>query len=260
MVIAYKEFNKDVTEEERTFDASLLERIKPQDLNYDNHKHIYEKLIRNLSSLLNGKYKQMGIHIYCRFLYQWLLHSQKKCNINEFALSLFYEVSHDNVFRKGAISSCPYYSYDTTYKEPLNIIKLDNFHENIQEIKSTLDIENYQVNSPCQKYVCECVKIYKTMHYKYCPYEGTIDTKLKNTCDILNKFKSSYMAYLFGQDGIKDKLPPLNGSDIDDFPRCLSDKSKPELGSELGSAQSRVRGAGLGLEQHSQATSPASEQ
>ncbi|SCO65455.1 VIR protein [Plasmodium vivax] len=260
MVIAYKEFNKTVTKEDRTFDSTLMNNLKTQYGYEEKHKDIYEKIIRNLNFLLNKKYTDMGIHEYCRFLNQFIYHKKKKYNLNEFTISLFYDASHANIVRKGAIGRCPYHSYDTTYKEPLKIIKLDNFHENIQDIKSILKSEIYHDNSPCQKYICECVKIYKTMYSAYCPYEGTTDKILKETCDILEKFKRSYMAFLFGQDGIKDKIPPLNDSDIDDFPRCLSDKSKPELGSELGSAQSPVRGAGLGLEQHSQATSPASEQ
>ncbi|KMZ76841.1 hypothetical protein PVIIG_05413 [Plasmodium vivax India VII] len=153
MVIAYKEFNKDVTEEERTFDASLLERIKPQDLNYHNHKHIYEKLIRNLSSLLNLKYNQMGIQDYCRFLHQWLYHSQKEFDIGEYALGVFYGVSHNNIVRKGGRDTCSYFSYATSYEKPLNIIKLDNFHENIKDIKSTLEREINRDNSPCQSYI-----------------------------------------------------------------------------------------------------------
>ncbi|KMZ77244.1 hypothetical protein PVIIG_05197 [Plasmodium vivax India VII] len=260
MVITYKEFNKNVTDEERTFDYTTMNNLKGMPGNYEKHKYIYEKIIRNLNFLLNEKYTRMRIHEYCRFLNQFIYHKKKKYNLNEFTINMFYLTSHSNIIGKGGIGNCPYHSYDATYKEPLNIIKLDNFHENIRDIKRVLENEISQDHSLCQKYVCECVKIYKTMHKKYCPYEGTTDKTLKETCDILEKFKTSYMAFLFGEEDIKDKIPPLNGPDIDDFPKCLPDEPKPETEQERSPAEDLAQGARVGMEQQPQATSPASEQ
>ncbi|KMZ83224.1 hypothetical protein PVBG_05194 [Plasmodium vivax Brazil I] len=152
MVIAYKEFNKDVTDEERTFDSTIMNNLKNMPDYYEKHKDIYEKIIRNLNFLLNKKYREMGIQDYCRFLNQFIYHNKKRYDLKEFTISIFYSVSHSNIIKKGGLGNCPYHSYDATYKEPLNIIKLDNFHENIQDIKSTLEHENYQDNSSCQRY------------------------------------------------------------------------------------------------------------
>ncbi|SCO65493.1 VIR protein [Plasmodium vivax] len=260
MVIAYKEFNKNVTDEEKTFDSTIMNNLKNMPDYYDKHKYVYEKIIRNLNFLLNEKYTRMRIHEYCRFLNQFIYHKKKKYNLNEFTINMFYLTSHSNIIGKGGIGSCLYHSYDTTYKEPLNIIKLDNFHENIYDIKSTLKREINVDNSPCQSYVCECVKIYKTMHKKYCPYEGTTDKTLKETCDILEKFKTSYMAFLFGEKDIKDKIPPLNGPDNEVFLKCLSDKTKPETEPERSPAEDLVPGSRVGQESHSQAIPSSSEQ
>ncbi|KMZ98980.1 hypothetical protein PVNG_03819 [Plasmodium vivax North Korean] len=260
MVIAYEEFNKNVTEKERTFDYTTMNNLKNMPGYYEKDKDIYEKIIRNLNFLLNKKYTRMRIHEYCRYLNQFIYHNIKKYDLNQFTINMFYSTSRSNIISKGAIDSCPYHSYDTTYKEPLNIIKLDNFHENIDDIKGTLKREINLNNSPCQRYVWECVKIYKTMYKEYCPYEGTNDKKRKETCDILEKFKSSYMAFLFGEEGLEDKIPPLNDQDNEVFPKCLSDKPKPETEPELGQAKDLVPGSRVGQESHSQAIPSSSEQ
>ncbi|KMZ77046.1 hypothetical protein PVIIG_06224 [Plasmodium vivax India VII] len=223
MKIAYDEFNKTVTEEDRIFDSTIMNNLKNIPYYDEKHKYIYEKIIRNLYFLLNKKYTRMGIQDYCRYLYQWIYHTKKSYGIDEYRLSIFYIASHENIVRNGGENICPYYSYDTTFEEPLKIIKLENMHYNIDVIENTLKSENDSINS-CQKYVCECYKIYKEMYQSYCPYYLEEDKKRKSTCDKLREFAVSYMSYLFGKQGLKDKIPSLYDAESVSFSRCSTEE------------------------------------
>ncbi|KMZ83438.1 hypothetical protein PVBG_05950 [Plasmodium vivax Brazil I] len=227
MTSAYKVFNRTVNEDDRTFDEALIEIIKTYDLHYEDHQHIYEKLMRNLSSLLNRKYNPMENNMYCRFLHQRLYHFQQKYDISEFALSLFYTMSHANIVKKGGRDTCSYFSYRTEYENPLNIIKLENMHYNIDVIQNTLKSENDSINS-CQKYVCECYKIYKEMYQNYCQHDSEVDKKRRSTCDKLREFRASYMSFLFGKKGIEDKIPSLYDAESVPFSRCSTEEKEPQ--------------------------------
>ncbi|KMZ99272.1 hypothetical protein PVNG_02155 [Plasmodium vivax North Korean] len=224
MVIAYNEFNKNIRDEERILDATLIKLIKPMDANYEKNRDIYYKLKRNLLLVLKTKHSIMSSNEYCTFLNQWIYHSKKKININEYPLSLYYELSHANIVRDGGKNICSYYPYDTTYEEPLDIIKLENFREDISIIKSILENENDSFTS-CQKYVCECFKIYKKLYQKYCQYDSEGDKKSKSTCDQLRTFNTSYMSFLFNR-GMNDKVPSLDDAGNVPFPVCYESESE----------------------------------
>ncbi|SCA81945.1 Plasmodium vivax Vir protein, putative [Plasmodium vivax] len=228
MVDAYNEFNKDVSDDERTFDVTLINNVKSIGGYHEKDYHVYEKLIRNLSSLLNNKYREMSKRDYCRFLYQWVYHTKKKFDINEYPLSMFYLASHANIVRNGGENICPYYSYDTTLEEPLNIIKLENFQEDMQTIESILKRENDSITS-CQKYICECVNIYKKMHNEYCTHPYNVNKKRDDTCDKLRAFASAYMSYLFVKKEIKDKIPSLYDAESVPFSRCSTEEKERQL-------------------------------
>ncbi|CAI7720788.1 Plasmodium vivax Vir protein, putative [Plasmodium vivax] len=224
MVSAYNEFNKSVKENEKTFDVSLIERAKQIDKDYEKNKDIYEKLMRNLSLVLNKRNHKMNINDYCRFLNQWVYHSKQKNNISEFSLGVFYPGAHENIVKNGGINRCSYYPYDTKFEEPLDIIKLENFREDISIIKSILENENDSFTS-CQKYVCECFKIYKKLYQKYCQYVSEADKKRKSTCDQLRTFNTSYMSFLFNR-GMNDKVPSLDDAGNVPFPVCNESESE----------------------------------
>ncbi|KMZ88590.1 hypothetical protein PVBG_04799 [Plasmodium vivax Brazil I] len=228
MVDAYNEFNKDVSDDERTFDVTLINNVKNIGGYHEKDNQVYEKLIRNLSLLLNNKYTKMSNTEYCRFLNQWVYHTKIKYNINEHPLSMFYIGSHTNIVNNGGKSICPYYSYDTTLEEPLNIIKLENFQEDMQTIESILKRENDSITS-CQKYICECVNIYKKMHNEYCTHPYNVNKKRDDTCDKLRAFASAYMSFLFDKEGIKDKVPSLLAAESVPFSRCSTEEKEQKL-------------------------------
>ncbi|KMZ89744.1 hypothetical protein PVMG_04574 [Plasmodium vivax Mauritania I] len=225
MVNAYTEFNDEVGEKDRTFDVSFVEKAKTFDGDYEKNKDKYKKLMRNLSLVLNETNQKMSIKEHCRFLNQWVYHTKKKYGIGEYPLGLFYPAAHENIDKNGGTKRCFYFSYDTAYVKPLNIIKLENFQEDINIIKSILKNENDSFTS-CQKYVCECYKIYKEMYKSYCPYDLDEDKKRKSTCDKLRTFRTSYMTYLFGRE-MEEKVPSLDDAENVPFTMCYESEPEP---------------------------------
>ncbi|VUZ99390.1 PIR protein [Plasmodium vivax] len=191
MVIAYKEFNETVTEEQRSLIKSLMDNLRGSGEYNHKHKDIYEKVMRNLSLLLSKTHTKTQFSDYCTYLYQWLGKYQ-----------------------------CPYYTYDKNYDDPIKIIKLQIFDLNINIIEQLLMNENYSNNLPFQKYICECVNIFNEMYNENYPCTEDKNEKHKHTCDFLNKFRYIYMSYLYNKEGIKDKIPSLNSSEVEFLALC----------------------------------------
>ncbi|SCO65462.1 Plasmodium vivax Vir protein, putative [Plasmodium vivax] len=254
MVFAYNEFNKSVDEKEITINVLLINLIKELDANYEDNKEIYEKLNRNISLVLKTNNTIMSNNDYCRYLNQWIYHSIKKNNINENLLGMFYVASQKNIVGNGGRDTCSYFSYATKYENPLNIIKLENMHYNIDVIQNTLKSEEDSVNS-CQRYICECYKIYQEMYKSYCPNKDLRNEKGKNTCDMLDTFNKSYMSYLFDKEGIKDKIPSLLAAESVPFSRCPTEDKEPKLSeggvSRPGLAQKPEQRPAVGIEPNS---------
>ncbi|KMZ89780.1 hypothetical protein PVMG_04610 [Plasmodium vivax Mauritania I] len=241
MVSAYNSFNDDVNSGERSAILSILNYIKTVG-GYKNEDHvIYEKLIRNLWSLFNNIYKEKGD--YCIFLNHWLYLIKKKYKIVDFPIDVFYSVTVNKLTSDGKKNICPFYSYDTNYNEPINIIKLQNFHRNVNTIRGILIKESdpQERNSQycyAQRYANECVKIYRKMHDMFCSSNTSLSTKNQNTCSELGTFSSIYTNYLFNEGDINTKIPNLTSSENEKHFLCPSDKlpTPEELKQEAGPA------------------------
>ncbi|SCO72980.1 VIR protein [Plasmodium vivax] len=226
MVAAYEEFNSAVIDDSSTIESHMTV-LKSWGWYEEKHKDIYKKLTRNLLLLLNREYKKMSNTDFCRYLYQWVYHTKKKYDINEFNISLFYQAIHDRIVQLGAIKKCPYFSYDNDYEKSTNIIKLQNFYNNIDAIAEVLmnkSLPQEKDSHYCyaQRYANECVNIYKKMHDIYCS-----DKKDENTCSELNTFYTSYTQFLFTKEDIKNKIPNLASGEIEKNFGCPSDKTAP---------------------------------
>ncbi|KMZ89771.1 hypothetical protein PVMG_04601 [Plasmodium vivax Mauritania I] len=226
MVNAYKAFNNTLDADEKTAISILANNLTNIGGFFEKHRDVYEKLIRNLLYLFNNIYERKSAE-YCRFLYQWLYISRYKNNISNFPINIAYNASEKRFVVYGEASICPYYSYDTNYIEPINIIKLKNFLDYINIIVSTMKNKKEPNYSLCQKYICECVNIYKSMFKAHCSHEDTTGIKLKNTCDILKDFDTSYTAFLYNNDDLRDKIPSLYVTESVPFQICTVEEEKP---------------------------------
>ncbi|SCA83612.1 Plasmodium vivax Vir protein, putative [Plasmodium vivax] len=241
MVTALEEFNTDVTSSDNSTIESLTSFLESWQWNVEHHKEILKKLTRNIL-LLNKEYKGMSNEDYCRFLNQWIYHTRKKHNINEYNVSVFYQAAHTRIVGPRARNSCPYYSYDEDYEYSINIIKLQNFYNNVNTIRDILIKESttHDRNSQycyAQRYANECVKIYRDMHYNYCSSKRTLSTKNPKTCSELKAFYDVYNQFLFINEDIKKKIPHLTSGEKEKHFLCqkIEPAPRPELtqGSKL---------------------------
>ncbi|KMZ99288.1 hypothetical protein PVNG_02171 [Plasmodium vivax North Korean] len=228
MVTAYKEFNETVTDEQRSPIEPLMTNIRRSGEYNGNHKDIYEKVMRNISLLLNNHYGKTQFRDNCIYLYQWLYLTKKKNKVSDFMIGVLYPASHDKFVLPTTTNKCSYFAYDTTYEDPIKIIKLQNFDLDIKNIEKILMDENYSNNLPFKKYICECVNIFKEMYKGKCPYTEEKDKKRKAICDVLNTFQNTYMLYLYIKDGMKDKIPSLYSAEDELLNTCPSDKPETE--------------------------------
>ncbi|GAB69680.1 hypothetical protein PCYB_004290 [Plasmodium cynomolgi strain B] len=102
---------------------------------------------------------------------------------------------------------CPT-SYTEKLKEPQKIIKLLYLHDNIEIILETLKNTGGNDYCSCEKYINECVNIYKFMKNQYCTKITDKDIN-RETCSHLDMFDNSYSKVLLSTLQLHDKLPSL---------------------------------------------------
>ncbi|KMZ76749.1 hypothetical protein PVIIG_05607 [Plasmodium vivax India VII] len=127
-------------------------------------------------------------------------------------------------------------------------------------IKEILNGQNEKSKIPYQKFVCECLKIYKHMNKTYCLELREHSKKHKDTCYKLDLFSSAYKIFHGKLLGINHKIPSLDDIDSKDFPKCLSDEEKTEAGSEVRQAEVPQQVAGIGPERQSEGNPRVAEQ
>ncbi|VUZ96309.1 PIR protein [Plasmodium vivax] len=192
----------------------------------EKHKNVCKKLLRNLGHRSKNDKFLTHSSERCNNLNNWIYNSIKKHQIPENIITGCFD--DYNVIMKGIEqpTRCFYYSYDKNYIEPINVIKLQNFHDNINIIESTMKNKIEPNYSLCQKYICECVNIYKSTFKEHCSPVNSTNDKIKKTCDILSTFKSSYTTYLYNKDGLRDNIPSLDSEESVPFKICTVEEEK----------------------------------
>ncbi|KMZ76840.1 hypothetical protein PVIIG_05412 [Plasmodium vivax India VII] len=194
-----KAVEKDENYNQRLLICDLI--IKLSNGDKEKHNDVCMKLLRNLGH--HSKDDKFLRHTpeRCNNLNNWIYYSMKKHIIPENIITGCFD--DYNAFMRGIVTDprCSYYSYDTDYIEPIKIIKLRNFQDNINIIESTMKNKTEPNYSLCQKYICECVNIYKSMFKAHCSHViPTNNIKLKKTCDVLKAFNGSYSAFLYNKE------------------------------------------------------------
>ncbi|KMZ77251.1 hypothetical protein PVIIG_05204 [Plasmodium vivax India VII] len=176
------------------------------------HKKICVKIIRNIWSFYKNDYQSLCGSKCCIYLNNWIYYVSKKHHLRTFIISLILHDSNKNFPGPNPPISCIDYKYEEKYKEPEKIIKLLNFQDNISIIKNTLLSENISMNCAGQSYIYECINIYNELDRKYCSEPKEKSGVNKSVCDVLDKFKRSYMNDLYNKEGIEDKTPSISSS------------------------------------------------
>ncbi|KMZ99311.1 hypothetical protein PVNG_02194 [Plasmodium vivax North Korean] len=198
--------------------------LKTSGKNMDEYTDFCTKLLRNLGHFSENLEFFIRKYDSCDILYNWIYNSKKKKIIPDTIINKGFEdyVKIGNVMKYNF--SCSYHTYDSLYKEPINITLLNIFGSNMETIRNTLNEENGVINIPCRKFVCKSVKIYNDMHKKYC--ENAVDgyEMHADTCSKLNEFNNLYEFFFWYYIKEKSQIPS-----IDDAPNVYLTKCQKYL-------------------------------
>ncbi|SBT59529.1 PIR Superfamily Protein [Plasmodium ovale wallikeri] len=114
-------------------------------------------------------------------------------------------------------NNCIYYYYNTNYIEPEKVIKLKNFIENIDSIKSILEKRENTNYCSRHRYIYECINICRDINKKYCNKE---DDKKIRTCGRVSNFLSTYISYLPGGSQISNKIESVTFTEKEYLGEC----------------------------------------
>ncbi|KMZ76585.1 hypothetical protein PVIIG_05915 [Plasmodium vivax India VII] len=164
----------------------------------------------------------------CNNLNYWLYDSIVKKKLDNKVISNFYDKTMSYVSNRHNKFMCYYYSYDECFREPENILKLLNFQSNINIIEQILKDRDHEHYCFCEKYIYECVNIYKKMHNTYCSTSTISDSIDNATCNNLRTFSSIYSIFLSSVQNFNDKIPTLDLKNNEFLIECSIKKKEPE--------------------------------
>ncbi|KMZ89711.1 hypothetical protein PVMG_04541 [Plasmodium vivax Mauritania I] len=187
-----------------------------------NYHDICMKLLRNLDPSSNVVERKIS-PIHCCFnVNNWLYNNIEKNYLNnKHVIKWIFDLSK-TISTEIKNNGCFYYSYDTQYNEPVNIILLRIFDDNIDVIERTLKSDDQKNSTLCQNYVCKCVDIYQKMNKLYCSESNAQPGKRRNTCDMLKALKTPYNALLSRNPVIRTKIPSLEATEHEFLTKCPS--------------------------------------
>ncbi|KMZ88592.1 hypothetical protein PVBG_04801, partial [Plasmodium vivax Brazil I] len=190
----YKNFDKPVDDDkyEGEFDVLCNQIVTTSNGGLPSHKYICKKLMRNLGVYyLEAKFYELN-HDQCKFIYNWIYDLMNKNKITYNVIHKCFDMYDEHMNGiKNFIKRCYHFPSYNIY-EPIKITLLDIFDNYTPTIKEKLMNQHESISTTCQKYICECVKIYDDMHQNYCLKKEEGNEKQKNTCSRLESFKKTY--------------------------------------------------------------------
>ncbi|KMZ83247.1 hypothetical protein PVBG_05217 [Plasmodium vivax Brazil I] len=177
----YDSFDKSVEGDSKPLYDSICE-LGTENLDNDKTKYydICMNIIRNLDP-------------YCKKGETCMLYSDRCSNVNNW----LYNIIEEKDFNKKHIikrifdltkiirpeinrNGCPYYSYDTEYKEPMNTIHLKFFTDNIDVIERTLKSNAQPNNTLCQRNILKKIIIFYEHIWNSCDFDKPVDYSQDN--------------------------------------------------------------------------------
>ncbi|SCA81823.1 hypothetical protein PVC01_000042400, partial [Plasmodium vivax] len=209
----YKKFDNTIEDDNNEYNA-ICDFYVLKDLNEDKNKYrqFCKKLMRNLG------YSSRDSKIYeftsarCNILYYWIYNSINEEDNTYNILNQSFDVY--NTYMDGIQNKKKCYNflkYDVY--EPIKVTLLDIFYDNMHIIERILKTEKEEIKTPCRKFVCECLKIYKQMDGTYCHKRCEQGQKQNYTCLKLDIFSKAYKFFHDKLLGIDPKIPSLDNID-----------------------------------------------
>ncbi|KMZ83432.1 hypothetical protein PVBG_05944 [Plasmodium vivax Brazil I] len=256
----YKKFDNTMEYDNNKYDV-ICDTYVLQNSDEDIRKYsqFCKKLMKNLGyhSIYSSDYELSSYR--CNILFHWIYNFLDKGKITYNIIDKCFDLYDFEMKGKENLKRCYYYPEIKFYK-PMNITLLQIFESKMNIIKDILNGQDKESKIPSQKFVCECLKIYKHMNKTYCLERREQSKMHKDTCYKLDVFSNAYKIFYDMLLGTNHKIPSLDDINSKDFPKCLSDEEKTEEGSEVRQAEVPQQVAGIGQERQSEGTSRVAEQ
>ncbi|GAB69652.1 hypothetical protein PCYB_004010 [Plasmodium cynomolgi strain B] len=208
------------------------QKVDDYDRLENSQKQFCMKLVRNLAcyNYEDGYYNLNNEE--CMILYYWIYSSVKQHNINN---NLITPIFYDNYSRFCTYerkANCFYNLYYDYFEDPVGMIFLDIFQQNINTVINMLGNTDVRINANLQKYICECINIYNEMNKTYCLSDVYNDEKRTWTCSRLAAVKLTYDAYLAGKLYKNYVIPVLGRNEGEYLEMCPQDSPGSKLTTE----------------------------
>ncbi|CAI7720816.1 PIR protein [Plasmodium vivax] len=219
---AYKEYDKQL-ENIDELNSFYMKDVTYADVDYKTqYKDICIKLLRNLKLLKEKEYSHGNNQEYCTYLYHWLYKETKESDISNILISTIFEDFHKIMARQQGQNICPYALYKKDLYEPRNLAKLSYINHNYDNIISILKNNDDKHYCSCQKYLKDCVDIYRVMKEPSCTNIQGNNKYNEKICHELTQFEIYYL--LITRDAeIEKKTPNLySGIWKEELSKCKS--------------------------------------
>ncbi|KMZ83169.1 hypothetical protein PVBG_05774 [Plasmodium vivax Brazil I] len=206
---------------------NIFRKIKGYNIN--KYNEFCKKLLRNLGAYSDDPLIYIPNSTRCKNLYNWLYYLIMKHKIPDDIISKIFQESKNIMDVAGNKNMCPYNTYSEFLDEPDEMLKINHFDDNINNIKVILMDDEHKDNCSCRKYIYDCVRMYNKMNTKYCSTEQNRENIYKITCSQLKLFKDTYERYLTTTLDLINKIPPLDNHPDEQYVNCSSSKSDKQL-------------------------------
>ncbi|GAB69553.1 hypothetical protein PCYB_003020, partial [Plasmodium cynomolgi strain B] len=221
----YENFDKSINEDDKSkgiYKVVCETIINKLGRDVNKHKSYCMKLIRNLGHHSYGTPYFSPKFEHCHILYNWIYNTIENSGTTNDLIRKYFNDYINQTYRRIGSYKCSYDSFDSTYLEPKKITILKIFDDNIRDITHELNEKGRTIDSPSRNFVCECVNIYKNIYQEYCNGEYASNTKSEKTCDMLEKFRRSYMEFFYNNIVKKYEIPSLYNVDHEYSSKCTS--------------------------------------
>ncbi|KMZ95750.1 hypothetical protein PVMG_05349 [Plasmodium vivax Mauritania I] len=209
------------------------------------YKDVCMKLMRNLKRHIPfSKYFDPTLER-CNILYNWIYNLIQQNQVTEDVIKNCFE---EYVGYKKEIESnrtCNYFSYINLFEEPMKIILLDIFENNMEIMRKELNNNYASTEIPLKKFLCESLKIYKHMNESYCKTRDESNEKHRHICTKLDIFKSTYSLFRTNLGNLNTITPELDDIDKGFLDQCKLVEQKRLLDSDQGKNSCHAKEKGM---------------
>ncbi|KMZ76833.1 hypothetical protein PVIIG_05405 [Plasmodium vivax India VII] len=226
----YEEFEKHLDDDDKwlKYENICKATLGPTDMKNEKYVNFCIKLIRNLVSPSDYTKVHSPRGERCNSLNYWIYHNLEDLKLSQKFINDIFTESEDLINGYTNKRIC-LNLYNESLKESQKIIKLLYLQDNIEIFLKKMKNKGDEDYCICENYIYECVNIYKSMSKLYCSNE---DDRLKNhksTCGALTAFKDAYMAFLFTEEDMSNKIPSLIEDNANNLIKCEPKEKKIEF-------------------------------